>query len=172
MKRGFTLIELLVVIAIIGMLSSVVLASMNSARTKARDARRLADIKQFQTALEFYYNDNGSYPISGWADAKNSSYVSRWTALETTMSNQIPALPLDPKGVSTTSVTSGYSYSYYSGGHNGSEPAGQWYMIVFRLENTPHKMESLDGVEACDGRRFHYGSGSNGIITVGGNCIK
>src|SRR3989338_8110432 len=64
---GFTLIELLVVIAIIGMLSSVVLASLNGARNKGKDARRIADLKQIQTALELYYSDKNTYPISsGW----------------------------------------------------------------------------------------------------------
>ncbi|MEK7995391.1 MAG: type II secretion system protein, partial [Planctomycetota bacterium] len=66
-KRGFTLIELLVVIAIIGMLSSVILASLNTARQKARDARRLSDMKQIQTALELYYDTNRAYPNPGWA---------------------------------------------------------------------------------------------------------
>ncbi len=61
-KSGFTLIELLVVVAIIGILSSVVLASLNSARAKARDAKRASDVHQLKTALEFYYNDNGFYP--------------------------------------------------------------------------------------------------------------
>ena len=61
-NRAFTLIELLVVVAIIGILSSVVLASLNSAREKARDAQRFSDIKQIQNALELYYNDKGFYP--------------------------------------------------------------------------------------------------------------
>src|SRR3989338_3128827 len=52
---GFTLIELLVVISIIGLLSSVVLASLNNARAKARDTRRIQDFKQISTALYLYY---------------------------------------------------------------------------------------------------------------------
>ena len=64
-QRGFTLIELLVVIAIIGLLSSVVFASLNSARTKSRDARRAADIRQIATALALYYGDNSNtYPVA------------------------------------------------------------------------------------------------------------
>jgi len=61
-NKAFTLIELLVVIAIIGVLAAVVLASLNSARAKARDAQRLSDLKQIQTALEMYYNEYGYYP--------------------------------------------------------------------------------------------------------------
>lgn len=57
--QGFTLIELLVVIAIIGLLSSVVLVSLNSARMKARDARRIVDLKQIRLALEMYYDQFG-----------------------------------------------------------------------------------------------------------------
>ncbi len=63
-KKGFTLIELLVVIAIIGILASIVLASLNSARRKSRDARRIADIKQIQLALEFYFDATRAYPAT------------------------------------------------------------------------------------------------------------
>ena len=53
-NRGFTLIELLVVVTIIGILAYIVLVSLGSARVKARDTRRIADIRQVTLALEFY----------------------------------------------------------------------------------------------------------------------
>ncbi len=62
-KKGFTLIELLVVIAIIGLLSTLAVVALGSARVKARDAKRLSDLKQVQTALELYYTDKDLYPV-------------------------------------------------------------------------------------------------------------
>ncbi len=59
---GFTLIELLVVIAIIGFISVLAVAAMSTVRAKSRDAKRLADIKQIQAALNLYYNDRRMYP--------------------------------------------------------------------------------------------------------------
>lgn len=85
-KKGFTLIELLVVIAIIGILSSVVIASMNSARRKSRDARRISDIANIKTALEMYYDASQSYPINQ-------------AALDAALApTYIPKLPTDPVG--------------------------------------------------------------------------
>lgn len=64
-RNGFTLIELLVVIAIIGMLSSVVLATLSTARAKSRDVRRVRDMREIQKALELYADDHGGlYPTS------------------------------------------------------------------------------------------------------------
>ena len=60
--RGFTLIELLVVIAIIGVLASVVLASVNTARSKARVARAAADLRQLVLVLNLYLDANNVYP--------------------------------------------------------------------------------------------------------------
>lgn len=61
-KKGFTLIELLVVIAIIGLLSTLAVVALGSAREKARDSKRLSDLKQVQTALELFYTDQSAYP--------------------------------------------------------------------------------------------------------------
>jgi len=64
-SAGFTLIELLVVIAIIGLLSSIVLASLQGARAMARDAIRKSDLRQLQLALESYFSSNNAYPSTG-----------------------------------------------------------------------------------------------------------
>ena len=113
-RRGFTLIELLVVIAIIGILSSVVLASLNSARQKGRDARRIADIKQLQLALELYYDANASYPAT----------LSTSTMID---NGYIAAIPRDP--------TSGAAYAYYG---LGSGTTCTSYHLMAQLEQTTH----------------------------------
>lgn len=64
-RRGFTLIELLVVIAIIGTLASVVLASLSTARAKARDSAKASQMIELKQALELYYADYGQYPSTG-----------------------------------------------------------------------------------------------------------
>lgn len=90
---GFTLIELLVVIAIIGVLASIVLASLNSARKKSRDARRITDIKQIQLALELYFDGkNNQYPAGSTTCSSSVLY-----GLEALASNNyIPQVPRDP----------------------------------------------------------------------------
>lgn len=59
-NKGFTLIELLVVIAIIGILSAVVLASLNSARSKGQDSAIMSDLDSIRTQAQLYYTDNGN----------------------------------------------------------------------------------------------------------------
>lgn len=61
-KKGFTFIELLVVISIISLLASIILASLNAVRIKARDSKRIQEIIQLRTAMELYYDTNGTYP--------------------------------------------------------------------------------------------------------------
>lgn len=115
-RKGFTLIELLVVIAIIGVLASVVLASLNTARRKSRDTRRVADIKQIQLALEMEFDKATSYPA----------------ALSTLVTDGfIPSVPQDPilTRVCGAAVAPNYCYavsgtSYYHLGANLEESTG------------------------------------------------
>ncbi len=89
LKRGFTLIELLVVIAIIGLLSSIVMVSLSSVRVKARDTKRVSDIRSLQLALEMYYDTNRAY-LSGTGNAG--------TALASLAPAYIQSIPKDPLG--------------------------------------------------------------------------
>jgi type II secretion system protein G len=94
-SKGFTLIELLVVIAIIGILATIVLVSLNTARSKARDTRRVGDIRQVALALEMYNDANGSYPAAAVANNCTTGY---WTTMSTAVSGGgfMTAVPTDP----------------------------------------------------------------------------
>lgn len=121
-NKGFTLIELLVVIAIIGLLASVVLVSLNTARGKARDVKRISDLHQIILALEMYYDDNGYYPQSncGWdCNGYRYSYNSSWDLLSADLAPYIAVLPKDSTNSNCSPWGSGcYSYAYGNVGRN------------------------------------------------------
>jgi type II secretion system protein G len=116
--RGFTLIELLVVVAIIGMLASIVLSSLSSARGKARDTKRVATLKQLSTALQLYaINNNGNYPVSGGWTSQCVGWGS--VAPNSVIPGLVPAyvssMPADPAMNVSTNAN---CFVYYSDGNN------------------------------------------------------
>ena len=111
-KKGFTLIELLVVIAIIGLLSTMSIIALNSARARSRDAKRISDVKQMQTALEMFYNDAGYYPDSLGTTISTGTNV---------YMKVVPTAPTPIDGSCTTAQnTYTYAYSGTSGAASGS----------------------------------------------------
>lgn len=147
-RTGFTLIELLVVISIISLLSSIVLTSVNSARGKARDARRLADLRQIQNALALYYEDNGSYPpvtygpngsLAGW----EVSYKDTTNWLNQ-LRPYLPSVPVDPLNVGREPIDMFFSprpadgnffymyYHYPSGASYGCPWSSSFAVVGFR----------------------------------------
>lgn len=102
---GFTLIEMLVVISIIGILAVLISANLNSARSRARDAERKSDLRNIETALRLYYNDEGAYPAASSSQIKACtsyssptacSWGSAWAVGSVTYMSKLPIDPLSP----------------------------------------------------------------------------
>ena len=128
-RRGFTLIELLVVIAIIGLLATIVLVSLNTARQKARDARRVSDLRQISIALEMYYDSQTYYPgdtaaagCNDWGDASSAGTLVY--ALQT--DGYMTSVPNDPSGGTNT--------YYYEGWMPAGATTSQKYVLMAILE--------------------------------------
>lgn len=156
-QKGFTLIELLVVIAIIGILSSVVLASMNSARKKSRDARRMRDLKAMQTALELLFDANKTYPLttSGAEVVVSSSQITSFMSY----------IPKDPSAPASPAATD--RQYWYAG-------AAESYCLGAVLEGTPGSKDGCSGTVSTDVTDGIDGiTGYNASTAVGtGNVLK
>ncbi len=116
--RGFTLIELLVVIAIIGLLSTIIAAPIQNARKKAKDAKKIAELKALELALDQY------------AEANNNQYPTSLTALSP---RYMPVLPTFVTSTSTDPRNS-FVYTYYTGVSTGQPNVVFGYHLGVHLD--------------------------------------
>jgi len=181
-KPAFTLIELLVVIAIIGILTTIAVISLNNARAKARDAKRVADIKQVQTALELFFNDQGRYPTT--AEFANGSLYSTSTSGTTTYMAAVPTASNPPDGSCTTGQNtfaytgsddgSSYTISYCLGGATGSLTTGPKCATPIGVLSVDCSVAGGGGSFTC-GDTVAYSGGpydSNGTTQVTGGYYR
>ncbi len=123
MKKGFTLIELLVVIAVIGILATIILSSLASARSRARDAKRLTDMKAIRDALVMYELDHGFIPVTssygeantgGWDTSVQGGFLT--FLVQNGYMSEVPVDPLNnatESALSNTIIGQGYGYRYF-----------------------------------------------------------
>lgn len=152
-NKGFTLIELLVVIAIIGLLATLAVLALNSARTKARDAKRVADMQALQTAMEMVNSDNGNYTLSGGGEDCDAAQdlISACTGSE--LETYLPGIGTlaDPSGSAACTAASADVCDYAW----ASDPDEQTssYSVLFYLEGATGNL--IAGINELDEKGIH-----------------
>lgn len=135
MKRAFTLIELLVVIAIIGILASVVVVNVGSARIKGRDAKRMSDLQSISTALQLYFDKYGQYPrdnVSGWEKTCKVGQDLNFLVTE----GYLPSVPCDPINDSSTDTSDATKHAYFYDADDPSDAVPLEFCLKTLLEKS------------------------------------
>lgn len=155
--RGFTLLELLIVIAIIGLLSAVVLMSLDESRERGRDANRASQVQEFIKAAELYFTDNGVYPDDGVAD-NTYNYMSA-PGVDGFVSDEGGYLSRIPDDPLYSDVNEGYQYCSSSDGDSftilvHAESGNGDFCYVSRGPDTPSSYcgAFLDTISDCSDR--------------------
>jgi general secretion pathway protein G len=139
-QGGFTLLELLIVIVIIGILAVLIIPNLASGPARARDAQRKSDLRNIKTALETYYNDNNSYPVSvGGASCTPAVCLGGSGGVLTSGNTPyMKTVPDDPKA--------GQHYTYSPTPASCSAGACTSYTLTATLENTNDSQAGPGGV--------------------------
>ena len=140
-NEGFSLVELMVVIAIIGVLSTMAILALDNSRIKSRDVKRVADIKQLSTALELYYNRDGSYPttlVVGEALKSANGLITYMSAVPSAPLPNDGSCTLGQNNFSYAQVSQAYVISFCLGGNIGPLSAGVVYATPHGISNSAY----------------------------------
>lgn len=125
-RWGFTLIELLVVIVIIGIIAAMTTVALNGVRAKARDTKRIADIRNLQSALDAYKNDNNVYPLTATVTSSQPLVANGQTYMA-----KVPTAPTNTgTDVYTYTSTDGTTYSIAYNLEKGVQDTGSGDLIA------------------------------------------
>jgi prepilin-type N-terminal cleavage/methylation domain-containing protein len=163
-KRAFTVVELIVVISIIAILSGVLVPRVTDHLKSARDARRLADVKQVRNAIEQFYMDKGRYPTAdanpsygGWDVSHDGNFIR-----ELRDEGYLEEDAVDP----INDTTFHYRFYVYEKGSYGCQGEGPFYVLGVRnFENTDFASRNK-GFFRCSERNW----GSEFAFVTGGGA--
>lgn len=165
-RKGFTLIELLVVIAIIGLLSTLAIVSLNSARQKSRDTKREADIRTIQSAVELCTNEAGSPPAvaASWAGmlAQPCGSTTLGSFLSSSSMPMPPQTTCDADGAGGA-IPTGDCYVYCVNGNN-------YLLAANNIEASSAISGDLDATVGYTTAQCMTSAGAPGADIVAGYC--
>ena len=148
--KGFTLIEMLTIIAIIGILATMVVVNVSGARIRARDTKRLADVKSIQNALEMYFYKTKTYP----SDTNDNPLVNcggiSIADLGVELGPYLETIPTDPQPITNAAFCGAQNYWY------SYDTATSTYQVWFALEQDP-------GAPLGNAQQFIDSSCPNGV---------
>ncbi len=168
-KNGFTLMELIVVMAIIALISTFAMVAISNARKASRDAVRRADLRQIRNAIEFYYDDNNSYPTvssygesgtGGWDNSYQDSDSDGNYFLDFLVDGgYMASVPVDP----TNDSAHTYQYFAYNGTGEVNGCLQPYYVLIGYGFESPTATEDSGCYDPGGG----YKDNDNILIFVG-----
>lgn len=151
-KRGFTLVEIIVIIGITVLVLGIIIASINSARSKSRDTARVTDMRKVVLALEDYYTKYGRYPDGdglgpgGWDTPESGGFIKVLND-EGFLKEEIK----DPQ-----SINANYRYYRYGAGAYGCQAAAFYVLQIINLENVAAGQKHKDSESwQCPNRNWN-----------------